>query len=55
MSHISNLSDTIDNCLPAESEAAPSPVNGYPLLGLLLVLLSAVITCGLTYYFLASW
>ena len=55
MSHTSNLSDTIENCLPLESEAAPSPVNGYPLLGLLLVLLSAAISCGLAYYFLVGW
>jgi hypothetical protein len=54
MSHTSNFSETIDTCLPPQSDATPSPVNAFPLLGLALVLLSAAISCGLGYYFLVG-
>jgi hypothetical protein len=55
MSNIIDSGDTIDLCSPPQAEATPLPVNAYPLLGLALVLVSAVLTCTAAYYFLADW
>ncbi|MGX4641788.1 hypothetical protein [Massilia sp. SYSU DXS3249] len=50
LSDIQHISDTLDTCAP--TERAPAPVNGYPLLGLALILASAALTCGGAYYLL---
>lgn len=55
MSNLIDSSDTIDLCAPPQAEARPLPVNGYPLLGLALMLVSAVLTSTAAYYFLADW
>ena len=55
MSNLNDSSDTIDLCAPPQAEARPLPVNGYPLLGLALMLVSAVLTSTAAYYFLADW
>jgi hypothetical protein len=55
MSNNIDSGDTIDLCSPPQAEATPLPVNAYPLLGLALVLASAVLTCTAAYYFLADW
>jgi hypothetical protein len=54
LSDIQHISDTLDTCAPAHGEESPSPINAYPLLGLVLILSSAALTCGAAYYFLAG-
>ena len=52
LSDIQHISDTLDTCAPAHADDTPAPINGYPLLGLALILASAAITCGGAYYLL---
>lgn len=55
MSNIIDSGDTLDLCASPQEETRPLPVNAYPLLGLALTLVSAVLTSAAAYYFLADW